>query len=101
MDLWKSDKQRKEMVEFGVASEAARKAWSGDDGAPTSGDDFTIASNNNMLAIPLTKVFVGSGPICTYTMRELEFAIKLPRSEEIMVAQSGEQKGNTSLTILT
>ena len=93
MDLWKSDKQRRAMAEFRVASEATRKVWSGDDGAPTSGNDSVIADKNKTLAIPLTKVFGGVGPICTYGMKEIEFVIKLPKSEEIMVAQSGEEKG--------
>ena len=97
VDLWKSDKQRRGMAEFGLASEATRKVWSGDDGAPTSGDDFVIASKNKTLGIPLTKVFGGSGPIGTYHMKELEFVIKLPKSEEIMVAQTGEQKGKYKL----
>ena len=47
--------------------------------------------------MPLTKVFGGSGPICTNSMKELEFVIKLPTSEEIIVAQSGEQKGEYKL----
>ena len=101
MDLWKSDKQRRRMAEFGVASEATRKVWSGDDGAPSSGDDFVIADKNKTLAIPLTKVFGGSGPICTYHMKELEFVIKLPKSDEIMVAQSGEKKGDINLEFET
>ena len=92
VDLWKSDKERRGMAEFGVGSLATRKAWSGDDGAPTTGDDFTIANSNRTLAIPLTKVFGGVGPICTYGMKEIEFVIKLPESEEIMVAQSGQKK---------
>ena len=74
-----------------------RKVWSGDDGAPSSGDDFVIADKNKTLAMPLTKVFAGSGPICTNSMKELEFVIKLPMSEEIMVAQTGEQKGEYKL----
>ena len=70
---------------------------SGNDGAPSSGNDFVIAKKNNTLAIPLTKVFGGIGPICTKSMKEIEFVIKTPKSEEIMVAQSGEQKGEYKL----
>ena len=91
-DLWKSDKERPAMAEFGVGSLPTRKAWSGDSGAPTSGDDFIIANKNKTLAIPLHKVFGGVGPICTYGMKNIEFTIKLSESEEIMVAQSGENK---------
>ena len=97
MDLWKSDKERRAMAEFGVGSLATHKAWSGDDGAPNSGDDFTIADKNKTLSIPLTKVFGGVGPICTYGMKEIEFVIKLPKSEEIMVAQTGQKKGEYKL----
>ena len=97
MDLWKSDKQRRAMAEFGVASEATRKVWSGDDGAPTSGNDFVIADKNKTLAIPLTKVFGGVGPICSHGMKNIEFVIKLPKSQEVMVAQSGEAKGEYQL----
>ena len=32
MDLWKSDKQRRGMAEFGLASVETRKVWSRDDG---------------------------------------------------------------------
>ena len=35
-DLWKSDEERAEMLEFGVASENVRKIWAGDDSAPNS-----------------------------------------------------------------
>ena len=97
MDLWKSDKQRRGMAEFGFATEATRKVWLGGDGVPSSGDDFVVAHKNKTLAMPLTKVFGGSGPICTNSMKELEFVIKLPTSEEIMVGQSGEQKGEYKL----
>ena len=96
-DLWKSDEERTEMLEFGVASEGVRKIWAGDDSAPTTGDDVTMASDTK-LAVPLTKVFGGSGPICSYHMKEIEFVFKLPASEELMVAQSGEAKGKYRLT---
>ena len=86
------------MLEFGVASKDVRKIWSGDDSAPNSGDAVTLVNNDDVFALPLTKVFGGSGPICTYTMRELQFVIKLPTSEEIMVAQTGEAKGTYKLT---
>ena len=96
-DLWKSDEERAEMLDFGVASEDVRNIWAGDDSAPTTGDDVTMASDTK-LAVPLTKVFGGSGPICTYHMKEIEFVFKLPTSEEVMVAQSGEAKGKYRLT---
>ena len=88
-DLWKSDEERAEMLKFGVASEGVRKIWSGDDSAPSSGDDVTMAKDTK-LAIPLSKVFKGSGPTCTYYMKDIEFVI--------MVAQSGEVKGKYKLT---
>ena len=81
-----TDKQRRGMADFILATEATRNVWSGDEGAPSPGDDFVVANKNKTLAMPLTKVFGGSGPICTNSMKELEFVIKLPTSEEIMVA---------------
>ena len=44
------------------------------------------------LAVPLTKVFGGSGPICTYHMKEIEFVFKLPTSE---VSPKVWEKDNT------
>ena len=97
-DLWKSDKEREQMLEFGVADEGVCKIWSGDDSAPGSRDAVVLTNNNDVLALPLTKVFEGSGPISTYTMKDLEYVLKLPTSEELMVAQTGEAKGKYKLT---
>ena len=45
MDLWKSDKERRGMAEFGVGSLATRKAWSGDDGAQSINQSKNLFKN--------------------------------------------------------
>ena len=100
-DLWKSEEEREQLKDTGVANKATRKVWSGDDGAPSSGNDFTVAKNNDILGIKLGKVFEGHGPICPHGMADIKYDIRLPKSEDIMIAQSGEQKVSISLKTST
>ena len=92
-DVWKSENERGQLGNTGIANEAIRKVRSGDNGAPTTGDDHTLPKNNDILAIKLGKVFEGHGPICPHSMADIKYLIRFPKSEEIMIAQSGEQKG--------
>ena len=96
-DLWKSDHEREQLRNMGIASETIRKVWSSDDGAPTTGDNYTLATSNNLLGIILGKVFEGHGPICTQAMADIKYLICFPKSEDIMNVQSGEEKGENKI----
>ena len=100
-DLWKSEKERDRLFCTGIAKESIRKVWSGDDGASTTGDDFMAASQQHILKIKPGKVFEGHGPINTHTLADIVYTISFPESVEVMIAQSGEEKGTYLLDNIT
>ena len=50
------------------------------------------------MKIPLGKILCDHGPYAPYGMCDFEYRITLPKSENIMVAQSGEDAGVYKLT---
>ena len=104
-DLWRSEEDRKKRQEFGLANENVRKLMSKDD----SGDkttktdgilDLTVANLFDRMKIPLGKILTDHGPYAHYKMFDFEYRITLPKSEKIMKAQSGQEKGKYKLTDL-
>ena len=73
---------------------------SGDDSATTSGkdDDVLLEKNNKTLKIKMGKVLEGHGPIAPYDLSDIEYQFTIPKTEEIMVAQTGQKLANYKLT---
>ena len=82
-DKWKSAAELKKMARFGIASEDARKYWSGHTipGSPT-GDPAkakTLVESRDRLCLKLDKVFKGSGAFYPYGINQpATFRITLP-----------------------
>ena len=104
-DLWRSEEDRKRRQEYGLASENTRKLMSkddsGNDATKTDGIlDKSVAEIYDRMKIPLGKILADHGPYAPYGMFDFEYRITLPKSEKIMKAQSGQEKGSYKLTDL-
>ena len=104
-DLWRSDVDRENRQDFGIANENVRKLISGDDSAnkvaKTDGVlDVTIADMCDRMKIPLGKILCDNGPYVPYDMCDFVYDITLPKSEKIMKAQANEETGTYRLTDL-
>ena len=102
-DLWRSDEDRGNRQEFGLANENVRKLVSKDDdgnkAAKTDGVlDLTIANICDRMKIPLSKILCDQGPYAPYGMCDFEYRITLPQSKKMMKAQDGEEIGEYKLT---
>ena len=102
-DLWRSEEDRDNRQNFGIANENVRKLVSKDDSAnkntKTDGVlDSTIADMMDRMKIPLGKILCDHGPYAPYGMSDFEYRITLPGSDKIMVAQTNEAKGTYKLT---
>ena len=85
-DLWRSEEDRDNRQDFGIANENVRKLTSkddsGDKAAKTDGVlDLTIASMRDRMKIPLGKILCDHGPYAPYGMCDFEYRITLPKSE--------------------
>ena len=104
-DLWRSDDDRENRQNYGIADENVRKLISGDDStnkaAKTDGVlDVTIADMCDRMKIPLGKILCDNGPYAPYDMCDFVYDITLPKSEKIMKAQTNEETGTYKLTDL-
>ena len=102
-DLRRSDEDRDNRQEFGLANENVRKLVSKDDSGnkATKTDgvlDLTIANMCDRMKIPLGKILCDHGPYAPYGMCNFEYKITLPQSKKIMKAQNGEDIGEYKLT---
>ena len=92
-DLWLSDKCRKDMSEYGIASENLRKLMSGDDSASASdkGDNALFNACGKKIKIKLGKILRERGLLASYGLNNnIQYEMTLPSASEIMIAQSGE-----------
>ena len=103
-DLWLSENERNDMVEFGVCSENLRKLISKDDSGVTSGttskvsDKLTYDVHGTKQRIKVTKILEDHGFYCPYYMiNNLQFITTFPKATDIMVAQSGSSVGGYTL----
>ena len=103
-DLWKSEKERGDMIEYGVASENLRKLISKDDSGASSGDEEKVsdalmyAVHGTKQRIRLGKILEDHGLYAPYNMiNNLQYSITLPNASSIMRAQSGSAVGGYSL----
>ena len=99
-DLWKSEKQRKNMIYNGIANENTRKLMSKDDSA-----DKTDASDALMFKILGSRISIKLGQILNdhgvyapnKMVSDITYAVRLPKADEIIVAQSGQKIAGYSL----
>ena len=104
-DLWRSDVDRENRQQYGIANENVRKLISkhdsADKAAKTDGVlDTTIAGIYDRMKIPLGKILCDNGPFAPYGMCDFVYEITLPTSEKIMEAQANEKIGEYRLTDL-
>ena len=104
-DLSRSDEDRDNRQEFGLANESVRKLVSKDDSGNKSTKtdgvlDLTIANMCDRMKIPLGKIFGDHGPYAPYGMFDFEYRITLPQATKILKAQDGEDKSEYKLTDL-
>ena len=102
-DLWRSEEDRDNRQDFGIANENVRKLVSKNDSANKSAKtngvlDVTIVDMCDRMKIPLGKILCDHGPYASYKMSDFEYRITLPKSEKIMVAQTNEATGTYKLT---
>ena len=103
-DLWRPDKERDNMVEYGIANENLRKLISKDDTGAASGDDDKVsdalmfAVHGTKQRIRLGKILEDHGLYAPYSMiNNFQYSITLPSASDIMKAQSGEAVEGYSL----
>ena len=104
-DLWRSDVDRENRQQYGIANENVRKLISKDDSADKAAKtdgvlDTTIAGIYDRMKIPLGKILCDNGPYASYGMCDFVYDITLPNSEKIMKAQTNEGTGTYRLTDL-
>ena len=104
-DLWRSEEDRNNRQEFGIANENVRKLASKNDSGNKSAKtdevlDLTIAKMCDRMKIPLGKILGDHGPYAPYGMFDFEYRITLPLSKKILKAQDGKDKGEYKLTDL-
>ena len=104
-DFWRSDEDRDNRQEFGLANENVRKLVSKDDSGnkATKTDgilDLTIPNMCDRMKIPLGRILGDHGPYAPYGMFDFEYRITLPQCKKILKAQDGEDKGEYKLTDL-
>ncbi len=93
-ELWLSDKQRKDMSEYGIASENLKKRMSGDDSASSTdkGDNSLFNARGKKIKIRLGKILKDRGLLASYGIsNNVQYVLSLPSAKKIMVAQSGDE----------
>ena len=103
-DLWRTPKERGNLIEYGIANENLRKLISKDDSGATSGsvekvsDGLMFSVLGTKQRIKLGKILEDHGLYAPYSMiNNLQYSITLPSASEIMNAQSGEAVEGYSL----
>ena len=97
-DLWRSDDDRENRQNYGIANENVRKLISRDDSANKAAKtdgvlDATIAGMCDCMKIPLGKILCDHGPYAPHGMCDFVYEITFPNSEKIMTAQTNEAVG--------
>ena len=90
-DLWRSDEDRDNRQQLGLANENVRKLVSKDDSGnkATKTDgvlDLTIANMCDRMKIPLGKILGDHGPYAPYGMFDFNYWITLAKSKGILKA---------------
>ena len=102
--MWKTSKERDNMVEYGIANENLRKLISKDDTGAASGDEDKVsdalmfAVHGTKQRIRLGKILEDHGLYAPYSMiNNFQYSITLPSASDIMKAQAGEAVAGYSL----
>ena len=92
-DLWKTSKERDNLIEYGISNENLRKMISKDDSAAASGsvdkvsDALMFSIHATKQRIKLGKILEDHGLFAPYSMiNNLQYSITLPSASEIMKA---------------
>ena len=96
-DLWLTDEERKNRLNFGIASENVRKIWSGFNPKPTDADSVLLTSKTPRLRLKLDKTFSGNGSFYPSGLGQLMFQIQFPKADDIMIASTGNKVEGYSL----
>ena len=99
-DLWKSSRERDNMIDCGVANENIRKLMSKDDSADSSNASDAQMFNilGSRVKIKLGQILNNHGAYAPYGMvSNIQYKIRLPKADTIMKAQSGQSVGGFTL----
>ena len=99
-DLWKSSKERSNMVDCGIANQNTRKLMSKDDTGDTTveADAWMNAIIGNRVKIKLGQILNNHGVYAPYDMNsDIQYKIRLPKADTIMRAQNGQSVAGYSL----
>ena len=103
-DLWKSNSQRLDMTEYGIASKNIRKLISKDDSGATSGDSQKVSDAlmlsiyGNKQKICLDKIIRDHGLHAPFHMNNnFRYVLILPESNEVMTVQANQTLGTYTL----
>ena len=93
-DLWKSDKQRDNMIDCGVANENIRKMMFKDDSADKThaSDALMFKILGSRVKIKLGQILNNHGAYAPHGMESnIQYKIRLPKADTIMKAQSSQK----------
>ena len=103
-DLWLTNSERLEKVEYGLANQNLRKLMSGDDSGATTGDSQKVSDAlmynvfSNKQRMRLDYITQNHGLYAPFGMNNnFRYIITLPLASETLIAQNGETLGNYSL----
>ena len=99
-DLWKSSKERSNRVDCGIANQNTRKLMSKDDTGDSTveADAWTNVIIGNRVKIKLGQILNNHGVYAPYDMNsDIQYKIRLPKADTIMMAQNGESVAGYSL----
>ena len=103
-DLWKTNSERLDMVEYGISSQNHRKLVSNDDTGTTTGDAQKVSDAlaysvySKRQRIRLDYIVKDYGLYAPFTMTgNPKFTLKLPPADQVLVAQTGEALGTYTL----
>ena len=103
-DLWKPEYERSDMIEYGIGNENLRKLISKDNSGASSGSTQKVSDKlmfdiyETKQCLKLEKILSDHGLYAPYhMMNNFQYVITLPKSNEIIIAQSGESVGNYTL----
>ena len=102
-DLWKTNSERDDMVEYGIAGENLRKLISKDDSGASTGNTSKVSDGLmfTVHGIKLGKILEDRGLYAPHSMtNNLQYIITLPKTTDIMVAQPGSSTGGILLKTL-
>ena len=102
-DLYKSNSQRPNMIEYSIASKNLRKLISKDDSGATSGDATKVSEKllfdifGTKQKVCLDRIISDYGSYPPFQVNSFRYIIMLRQSSKILVARTGETLGSYSL----